>query len=118
MKTVVIGASPNPARYAFIATERLLSRGHEVLPVGLRKGLINDLAIITDRPSIEDVHTITLYVSARHQPDWQEYIFSLSPKRIILNPGTENPEFEQLANSKGIETIRGCTLVMLSIGTY
>lgn len=116
--TAVIGASPNSSRYSYLAATRLQQHGHQVYPIGLRSGKIGELDIIHDRPVLNDVHTATLYVSARHQPDWESYLFSLSPQRIIFNPGTENPELEQKARSLGIETIRGCTLVMLSVGTY
>ncbi|MBC7126091.1 MAG: CoA-binding protein, partial [Bacteroidales bacterium] len=42
----------------------------------------------------------------------------LKPKRLIFNPGTENPELEKLARKHGIDVVEGCTLVMLSNGTY
>ena len=42
-KTVVFGASPNPARYSFVATNRLKNSGHEVVPVGFRDGKIGEL---------------------------------------------------------------------------
>lgn len=117
-KTVVLGASPNPGRYSHMATERLLRYGHEVVPVGIRKGEIGGLSIHTDKPPISDVDTITLYVGPDNQPSWYEYILSLKPKRIIFNPGTENPELIQLAREAGIEPAIACTLVMLGTGTY
>ena len=39
-KTVVLGATPNPARYAYLATKRLKQAGHEVIPIGIKKGEI------------------------------------------------------------------------------
>lgn len=116
-KTVVIGASPNPSRYAYVATNRLKSAGHEVIPVGLRDGKIGEIQILKDFPKIEDVDTVTLYVGPKHQDYWKEYIFSLNPKRVIFNPGTES-DFEQELKAKGIETNEACTLVMLSVGNY
>ena len=117
-KTVVIGASPNPARYANMAVNRLVDAGHSVVPVGIRKGAIAGLEIETDRPEVADVDTVTLYVGPRRQPEWYDYIFSLNPKRIILNPGTENMELEQMARERGVEPVEACTLVMLSVGNY
>lgn len=117
-KTVVIGASPNPGRYAFLATERLRRHGHEVVAVGLRPGQIGDVAIHADRPAVADVDTVTLYVGPQHQPAWRDYILALHPKRIIFNPGTENDDLEQAARAQGIETVEGCTLVMLASGQY
>jgi len=117
-KTVVLGASPNPGRYSHMAAERLLRYGHEVVLVGIRKGTIGDLPIHTDKPPIAEVDTITLYVGPDNQPSWYDYILSLQPKRIIFNPGTENPELIQLASEQGIEPSIGCTLVMLGTGAY
>lgn len=116
--TAVIGASPNADRYSYKATISLQRHGHTVYPVGIKKGKINGLTLITDKPSIENIDTVTLYVGPAHQPYWTEYIIALKPKRIIFNPGTENPEFQALAESLGIEVLEACTLVMLSIGEY
>jgi predicted CoA-binding protein len=70
------------------------------------------------KPEEEGVDTVTLYLGPDRQPEYYDYILSLKPKRIIFNPGTENPELVQLAKEQGIETVEGCTLVMLSIGAY
>jgi hypothetical protein len=59
-----------------------------------------------------------MYVGVQNQPGWYDYILSLKPKRIIFNPGAENPEFAQMASKNGIEVVEACTLVMLSIGNY
>jgi predicted CoA-binding protein len=117
-KTMVLGATPNPNRYAFRAVNQLQAAGHEVVPVGIKKGEVGGLEIHNDRPKINAIDTVTLYIGPRHQPEWYDYILQLNPERIIFNPGTENSEFEQLARSKGIETEEACTLVMLSIGNY
>lgn len=116
-KTVVIGASPNPQRYAYLATERLNRKGHEVIPVGLREGKIGDIGIQKGFPKIEDVDTVTLYVGPRHQDYWKDYIYSLKPKRVIFNPGTEG-SLEKELEAKGIEATEACTLVLLSTGEY
>lgn len=116
--TVVIGASPNADRYSYKATISLQNHQHTVYPVGLRKGVINGLEIITDKPGLKDIDTVTLYVGPDNQPYWYDYILSLKPKRLIFNPGTENPELEQMAADQGIETTQACTLVLLSIKQY
>ncbi len=117
--TVVIGASDNPDRYAYKAIISLTNKGHLVYAEGQRKGIINDaIPISIDRKPYKDIDTVTLYVGAKNQPNWYEYILSLKPKRIIFNPGTENEELMQLAHNNHIETIEACTLVMLSIDNY
>lgn len=116
-KTLVLGASPNPSRYSYLATRRLEQHQHPVVPVGIRAGSIGSTEIRTERP-VEEVDTVTLYVGPQRQPDYYEYILSLNPQRIIFNPGTENPELMRLARERGIETVIGCTLVMLATGEY
>jgi predicted CoA-binding protein len=117
-KTVVIGASGNPERYAYRATVQLNKHGHPVIPVGLRDDLIADIKVLKGFPPVKDVDTVTLYVGPANQPYWYDYILELKPKRIIFNPGTENPELEQMARNKGIEVQEACTLVLLSLGDY
>jgi predicted CoA-binding protein len=117
-KTVVIGASPNPARYSHLAIESLRGKGYETRAIGLRQGRVMDVDIETDQPEISDVDTVTLYVGPRHQEYWKSYIHSLKPRRVIFNPGTENAEFETELETAGIETERACTLVLLGSGVY
>ena len=119
-KTVVLGATTNPARYAYRAVERLQQKEIEVVPVGIRKGESAGLTIQNDNPSIEDVHTITLYLNPTIQKNYYDYILGLKPKRVIFNPGTENPELYGLLRQQSPETKVeiACTLVLLSIGNY
>ncbi|RED95630.1 CoA-binding protein [Marinoscillum furvescens] len=119
-KTVIIGATNNPSRYAYLAAERLAAHDHSFIPVSIKKGEVLGEPILNlkNHPEIPEVHTITLYINPSHQKQWEDYILSLSPDRIIFNPGTENPDLVEKAKNAGIETVYGCTLVMLSAGTY
>jgi predicted CoA-binding protein len=119
-KTIVLGATTNPARYAYLATQRLLDREIEVIPVGIRKGAAAGIPIRNDLPIIEGVHTITLYLNAQVQKDYYDYILSLKPKRVIFNPGTENTELYGILRRELPETKIevACTLVLLSIDNY
>lgn len=114
-KTVIIGATTNPGRYAWLAARMLTEYNHEIVPVGIKKGSVfgKEILEIYSRPAIEDVHTITLYIGPGRQPDHIDYLLGLKPKRIIFNPGTENDEFIQRAQDEGVETLEACTLVML-----
>lgn len=120
MKTVIIGATPNPSRYAFLAAKMLTSYNHEIVPVGIKDGAVLgiDILDIFEKPKVEDVHTVTLYIGPQRQPEHYEYILGLKPRRIIFNPGTENTEFEKMAEARGVETLQACTLVMLRSGQY
>lgn len=117
-KTLVLGASPHGYRYSNIAVHRLLAHGHEVVPVGIHNGTIAGIPILTGQPPAEGIHTVTLYLNPKHQEQYYQYILGLNPRRIIFNPGAENPIFMRLASQHGIETENACTLVMLSIRQY
>lgn len=117
-KTLVMGASTNPERYSFLAANKLVKYGHEIELLGNKTGEMNGHKINTGTPDFKDIDTVTLYLSPKNQTSYYDYIIGLKPKRIIFNPGTENAELETLAQSKGIETIEACTLVLLSIGGY
>lgn len=116
--TLVLGASPNPERYSFLATNLLYEKGQAVYPFGIKNGQIGNISIITEWPKAGTIHTVTLYVGPSGQTAYYDAIMELAPSRIIFNPGTENPELQALAKAKGIETIEACTLVMLKTGQY
>ncbi|NOS57309.1 MAG: CoA-binding protein [Cyclobacteriaceae bacterium] len=119
-KTVIVGATTNPSRYAFMAAEKLVENHHEIVPIGVKSGEVfgEPILNIGNRPLIGDVDTITLYIGPQHQPEHYEYLLSLKPKRVIFNPGTENVEFEKKVEESGAEALEACTLVMLSTGQY
>ena len=119
-KTVIIGATPNSARYAYTAAHMLTEYRHPIVPVGIKKGTVADQEILDlrEKPIISDVDTVTLYIGPRHQPEWYDYLLGLEPRRIIFNPGTENRELFQQATQQGIKAVEACTLVMLRSGTY
>lgn len=117
-KTMVIGASENKQRYSNMAILRLRQHHHPVVAIGNRKGVVEDVDIITEHPDVHDIDTVTLYLNPQHQKDYYDYILSVKPKRIIFNPGTENPELEDLAEKQGIQTMEACTLVLLGTGQY
>lgn len=120
MKTVVLGASTNPARYSYIASELLTEYGHEIVPVGLKRGAIFGKTILDIRqlPFVPDVDTVTVYIGPANQASLFEYIPRMKPRRVIFNPGAENPALEKVLNEKGIATLEACTLVMLRTGQF
>ena len=117
-RTLVLGATPNPSRYAFLATNMLKDFGHDTVLYGIKKGEIAGQTILNSWPEDEKVDTVTLYVNPKIQVDYYQKIFSLDPKRIIFNPGTENPELERMAEERGIEALEACTLVLLRTNQF
>lgn len=117
-KTLVLGASPKAYQYSHKAVQQLLHHGHPVEAIGRSPFQLDTVEVKTGTPPFEDIHTVTLYLNKDRQKEYEDYILSLKPKRIIFNPGAENPEFFQRAEQEGVEAIEACTLVMLSVGTY
>lgn len=114
LKTLVIGASPKPERYAFKAVNLLKEYGHPVVAIGSKEAMIGDTKILTGFPQLKDIDTVTLYIGPKIQPEFYEYVLDLKPRRIIFNPGTFNAYFINAARERGIETVEACTLVLLS----
>jgi predicted CoA-binding protein len=117
-KTVVLGASPNPVRFSYKAVKSLVRHEKQVVPVGFKKGLIEEQEILVGKPHIDEVDTISIYIGSSRQTDYYDYILSLKPRRVIFNPGTVNPEFMGKLKQEGIEPVSACMLVLLNDGEY
>jgi uncharacterized protein len=117
-KTLVIGASDNPSRYSYLAVERLARHGDPVVALGVHTGQVAGVPIVTERPTDDDFDTVTLYLNPARQQDYYDYILSLKPKRLLFNPGTENPVLSEMAAAAGIQPVEACTLVLLGTGQY
>lgn len=116
--TLIIGATPNPSRYAYKAAQMLKAKGHDIINVGIKSGAVAGVDIEKPGQIHENVHTITMYVGPHLQSEYYDYILQTNPKRVIFNPGTENDELEELLRSNAIEPVEACTLVMLATGQY
>lgn len=119
MKVAVIGASDKPDRFSYQAVKLLQDKGHDVYPIHQRIKDIDGLAVY---PSITDVRdpidTITLYVAADISTKLADDIMAKKPRRIIFNPGAENPVLEAKTQAGGIRPVNACTLVMLRSGQF
>lgn len=117
-QTLIIGASEKIDRYSNMAAVRLKEHGVDFIPLGLKSGVVAGKEILTGKPDMKNIHTVTMYINPERQKDYYEYIFSLQPKRVIFNPGTENEDLAKQLESKGVEVVEGCTLVMLGSGQF
>jgi predicted CoA-binding protein len=118
MKTLVLGASLKPNRYSNYAIQRLVAHDYEVVAIGLKEGIVDGVTIDIELKAYKDIDTVTLYLNAKRQQEYYDYIIGLKPKRVIFNPGTENPEFFQLLKENNIDFEIACTLVLLSTNQY
>lgn len=117
-KTLVLGASANPARYSCMAIKRLVDKAVPVVGIGLKEEEVAGIKIHTKQIPLKGIHTVTLYLNPARQREYYNYITGLEPKRVIFNPGTENPEFYQLLRQNNIQVEIACTLVMLGTNQY
>ena len=118
-KTLVLGASTNPNRYSHMAIKRLRAAGHQVIAIGRSKGDVADVSISELFPIVaEDIHTITVYLRANLQPRFYNQILGSKAKRIIFNPGTEDPALMQKFADAKIDVLEACTLVLLRTNQY
>jgi predicted CoA-binding protein len=118
MKTLVIGASANKERYSYKAIHSLADKSHQVVAIGAKKGMAFDIPIETEKFDFHAVDTVTLYVNPKAQEEYYDYILSLKPRRVIFNPGTENPEFYKILEANNIKYEVACTLVLLATNQY
>ncbi len=117
-KTLVLGASLKPNRYSNYAVQRLVANNVETVAFGLRAGEISGVTIDVTLLGYQNIHTVTLYLNPKRQQEYYNYIVSLQPKRVIFNPGTENPEFYKILKENNIAFEAACTLVLLSTNQY
>jgi len=117
-KTLVLGATTKPERYAFKAITMLTEKGHSVIAIGQNQGEVAGITIRTKNIPLKNIDTVTLYLNPVRQREYYNYIIETKPKRVLFNPGTENPEFYQLLQSNGIKVEIACTLVLLETNQY
>ena len=120
---VIIGASDKPHRYANIAMHSLIEHGHDVYLVNPFKSEIEGVPCYRSVAEIADtltdeIDTVTLYVNPTRFQDHIDEVIKARPKRIIMNPGTEDAELEKRLSEAGINVLRACTLVMLNTGQF
>lgn len=117
-KTLVLGASEDPARYSYLAIQRLEAAGYPVMAIGRKIGKVGNVSIQTEITSIANIDTVTLYINADIQAAYLQFLINLRPRRVIFNPGTENEGLAQQLTAAGIAVQEACTLVLLATGQY
>ncbi|MEN3941685.1 CoA-binding protein [Prosthecobacter sp. SYSU 5D2] len=118
-RVVILGASDRPDRYAHKAMKALLRHGHEVVLVHPRHKEIEGRPVLADVGEVTGpVDTVTMYVGPAISAGLADKLMALKPRRVIFNPGSENPELQDKLENAGIRPEEACTLVMLATGQY
>lgn len=116
--TLILGASLNELRYSNKAIKELLSNKIKVFAVAKNIGETHGVKILNNFPKGVKIDTISIYLNIKFQDQYVEPIIDISPRRVIFNPGTENPKVFKYFSSKGVECENSCTLVLLSTNQY
>ena len=117
--TLVLGASPNPERYSNRAVKTLQRKNIPVIAIGRREHDSDGLKITKGVPSnLPVIDTVTLYLNAKNQEEYYDFILSLKPRRVIFNPGASNEEFQERCSEENIEVVTDCMLAMLACGQF
>lgn len=117
--TMIIGASSKPDRYANRAQRMLKEHDHTTIPVNpIEEKILGDPVYKQPADYQGELDTVTLYVRPERLEPIVSDLISLKPKRVIFNPGTEDPKLETQFSKAGIEVVEACTLVLLSTGHY
>ena len=117
-KTLVLGGSSNPTRYSYLAINKLREYNHPVLAIGKRPAQVADVVIVQEMKPVPELDTVTVYLNKENQKNYYDFIITQRPRRVIFNPGAENPEFEKILTNQGIQVLEACTLVLLGTGQY
>lgn len=116
---LIVGASDKPDRYSYKALKLLVAQGYPVHPVHPRLTEIEGIAVISEVSEIEGIiDTVTLYVNPTIGETLADSLIKVNPKRVICNPGSECRGLVMKLEAAGIETVEGCTLVMLQTGQF
>ena len=119
MNVAVLGASHKPERYSYMAVKLLAENGHRVFPVNPALKAIDSYPVYPSLKDIpETIHTLTIYLNPERSSKLNHEIIALNPKRVIFNPGTENPVLAQDLQAAGAEVLHACTLVLLKMKSF
>ncbi len=120
MKVAVLGASPNPERYSNMAVRLLRGHGHDVVPVNPGHAEVEGLSAVRHLSDLAagTIDTVTVYLQSAVSDGMGDALEVLAPRRVIFNPGAENPKLAARLSEAGIDVVEACTLVMLRTGQF
>lgn len=113
----VVGASPKPGRLSGTLYGRLKADGYRVYAVhpSLKEifgdPVYPDLGSLPEPPSL-----VSLYVNAAASAGMAAEIAASGARKVIFNPGAENPALAEALTQAGLETEDACSLVLHGVG--
>ncbi len=114
----ILGASDDKDRYSYMAFRLLKDHGYLPVPIHPSLGEIEGEKVFKSLSEAPSADTLTLYVNPKISSQMMADIIKFGAKRVIFNPGTENPELREKLHQNGVEVLEACTLVMLKTGQF
>ena len=119
MNVAVLGASNKPERYSYKAVRMLREHGHTPLPIHPALAEGDGLPVFPSLGMVSTpIDTITVYLSPRNQQPIVNDLLSSNARRVIFNPGSENPGLADQLHQAGKQVVHACTLVLLATGQF
>lgn len=119
MNVAVLGASRKTHRYSYKAIKLLGENGHRAFPVHPILQDIDGDRVYASLADIEEpIDVVSVYLSAKNSDNAAEDILNSGARRVIFNPGAENPDLAKRLTDKDIEPLEACTLVLLKTGQF
>lgn len=118
MRVAILGASDNPSRYSYKAYNLLKESGHSSFLVNPNHTTLLGQTCHKSLRELKDIDTVTVYVNPNILENVIEDLIVLAPKRVIFNPGSENPLIYESLLEKGIRIEEACTLVLLNTNQF
>ena len=115
----VVGLSGRKFRPSYGVSEYMQRVGYRIIPVNPGESeILGEKCYPTILAAPGPLDTVTIYLNPSRSTPLIDQIISANPKRIILNPGAENPALASHAIQSNIEVLEACTLVLLRTGQF
>lgn len=114
MHAVILGASPDPAKFGNKAVRAFARAGWSVTPVNPGAAPVDGhpaVASLAEAPPRADV--VTVYLPPRVGVTLADEIAAAAPKEVWLNPGADAPEVVAALQARGLKTRELCSIVEL-----
>jgi len=119
MNVAILGASNKPDRYSHKALMLLLEKGHRPYLVHPFLTEIEGFPVYLSLRMIPyPIDTVTVCLAVQEQQAIAEDILQSKCRRIIFNPGAENPGVAEQLKKQGKNVLEACTLLMLETGQF
>ncbi len=114
-RVAILGASDHSARFSYKAQKALIEAGYTPILVNPRLTEVEGVTCYPDLSACPGpIDTVTVYVRPEILTGLVDSILQAAPRRVILNPGSEDQAVTARLQAAGIRVEVACTLILLS----